>query len=157
MKALERKEQQAKRQYERAMKKKNSSGADSASEFLSSAEEAKKAITENFIGTAGGVLNKFKGFGIRTKEEPQPEKDKDRNDVCTEEVDFAMPKGSKSPQRKEEESTKINTDDLFDMSDAPPPPVIEKTAEISVDELFDFGDDDPSSNFTIDDDEEDFV
>jgi len=161
MKALERKEQQAKRQYERAMKKKNSSGIESANEFLASAEGAKKAITENVIGTAGGVLNKFKGFGLRSKEQPETKKGEEGDDVCTEEVDFADFAVAKDPKpteaKVEEANTKVNSADLFDMSDAPPPPVIEKTTEISVDELFDFGDDEPASNFTIDDDEEDFI
>jgi hypothetical protein len=168
MKALERKEQQAQRQYERAMHRSrggathNSSKADD--ELKAQVEEVKKAtavMTENVIETAGGVLNKFKSFGFRST--PQTRSDNTINEkaigVDTEEVDFAMPKSPAVSQTKVSDKITVNETadvnvDLFDMSDAPAPPVIEKSViDVSIDELFDFDDTAPSSNFTIDDDD----
>jgi hypothetical protein len=157
IRALERKEQQAKKQYDRAMSKNRSAGLPTTTtspttddEFTANIEEVKKAtlgVTESVIGTAGGVFNKFKKLSFRSSSKAEVKKPV--NDTCTEEVDFAKPKTTSSEvadmiEIKENART---TNDLFDMSDAPAPPVIEKTAELSVDDIFDF------DNFTIDDDD----
>ena len=163
IRALERKEQQAKKQYDRAMSKNRSAGLPTTTtspttddEFTASIEEVKKAtlgVTESVMGTAGGVFNKFKKLSFRSSSKSDVKKQVDDNsngvDTCTEEVDFAKPKTTSSEvadmiEIKENART---TNDLFDMSDAPAPPVIEKTAELSVDDIFDF------DNFTIDDDD----
>ncbi len=193
MKALERKEQQAQKQYDRVMQRKkaedlkslavnraaeqaisgihSSSSGDKKSypddEFLVSVEEAKKAtkvVADNVFETAGGMLNKFKQFSFRssnydgdgTATTTTEEKD---NEITTEEINFAVPKSPNSSVKEMEElsNKKPNEkkkDDLFDMSDAPAPPVFEKTTDISVDDLFDFDETAaPASNFTIDDDD----
>lgn len=191
MKAIERKEQQAQRSYDRAMQRSNSTSNNDAGatispeeEFMSSVEEAKKAtliMTENMIGSAGGVFNKFKSFGFRSptssddkKDDSGVEKDgvvyqsnpdetKKNNtaNIYTEEIDFAVPKSPKRSQQGTEvtnQNDKNNTSkDLFDLSDAPAPPVIEKGVEdISVDDLFNLDDTGVTTtpNFTIDDDDE---
>ncbi len=187
MKALERKEQQARRSYDRAMQRSNSTSNNDTGatispeeEFMSSVEEAKKAtliMTENMIGSAGGVFNKFKSFGFRSptsnysgsddkKDDSGVEKVDVKNNntenIYTEEIDFAMPKSPKRSQQGTDVTNNQNDEnntskDLFDLSDAPAPPVIEKGVEdISVDDLFNLDDTGVTTtpNFTIDDDDE---
>ena len=156
MKALERKEQLAQRQYDRVLKRSQTSLSnvtnqpqkypdEEIEEILLAIEGAKKAT----VNMTGNVMNKFKQFGYGNGMKEQQEGESNKNEITTEEVDFAMP-----PKNEEEKSKSKPSSDLFDMSDAPPPPVIEKTAEVSVDELFDFDTNDISpTNFTIDDDD----
>ena len=175
MRALEKKEQQTRRQHERAMQKYKKGESGNVTypddDILAGLEEAKKktkVMTDSVIGSAGGVLNKFKNFGFRSNETAKPTAAADggsdnKNQPDTEEVDFAFSKSSKRLSQKSVSdsattttttNTKNNTsNNLFDMSDAPAPPVIEQTTDFSVDELFNFDDADPSSNFTIDDDD----
>ena len=172
MKALEWKEYRAKKNYDRYMQRKNGDN-DAEDDNLSQSQKATMAatmaMTENVIGTAGGVLNKFKQFGFRsntTTDTTNDEKGSDgtgtkTKEITTEEINFAMPKSSSSTTAATTDTTTKKQNDLFDMSDAPAPPVFDDTTtnDISVEELFDFDDTAvaadaaPASNFTIDDDD----
>ena len=187
MRALERKEQKNKKRYDRVITKRNNSKnskiqngsiyAAQEKEFLVGVEEAKKATmiaTENAIGSASDMFNKFKTFGFRSNEENSDKDAEKAHDTATEEVDFAVPKSEEDISSEDHDTKSHNYDlfdtsnvpappiiekkndsnDLFDMSDAPAPPIIEKENEISVDDLFDDIDTTmPSVNFTIDDED----
>jgi len=231
IKALEKKEQYAMKQYERALSKsrgnsdnngvgggsllisafatandnngESGDGLDSTTNnedpspsvppkdaflmFTNTAEEAKKAtlsVTGNVIGTAGGVFNKFKGFGFRQsstasdigkQEDNVKDNNRDNGGTNTEEIDFAFPKSNDSQgdqigittNNESEPSNDIDSSakvDLFDTSDAPAPPKFDDAAiDVSVDDIFDdfMGNivtTTPSKDaacFTIGDDEED--
>lgn len=167
MKALERKEQQAQRQYERALQRNNSSNVGSTDnsinnndssnnnndniapkldeDFMKSVEEAKKAtkiMTENMIGSAGGVFNKFKSFGFASpnNNKNNDSDNKQQQEKVTEEIDFALPKSASRSSDDNNENTLNTKIDLFDMSDAPAPPVIEASTPNANIDLFDMSD-----------------
>ncbi len=163
MRAIEKKEQQAKRAVERAIERSKSSGAMGGGDTMNSTEELMKGMAGNVgnvIGSAGGVISKFKGFGLSRSSPPKsnirPSSAPVKNDM--EEIEFAKAPSTSSAASEtiavqdKPTSALDEAQDLLNSVDVD----LDTKAELTKKQFADLLDDtpkEPEDYFTIDDDD----
>jgi len=163
MRAIEKKEQQAKKAIERAIERSKSSGAIGGGDTMNSTEELMKGMAGNVgnvLESAGGVISKFKGFGLSrgspSKSNTRASSTSIKNDM--EEIDFAKAPSTASAApdniavQDKQTSALDEAQDLLNSVDVDLDTKAEETKKQFAD-LLDESPKEPEDYFTIDDDD----